>query len=107
MLTWKSVTQQLQTEDDKAYVCFITTTWKISSIGKAVIVDSERCPQHDGVNDATLVLSISGLSRIRASSPPLVSRGFTESNWSYVTASIVALFELEENFVLNPEEKHL
>lgn len=41
-------------EDDTAHVGFIPS-WKISSIGKAAFVDRERCPQHDGVNDATLV----------------------------------------------------
>lgn len=49
-----SVTRQLRMEDNKAHVCFITS-WKISSIGRAAVVDRERCPQHDGVNDATLV----------------------------------------------------
>ena len=41
MLIWKRVTRQLQTEDDKACVCFITTSWKISTSGKAAAVDSE------------------------------------------------------------------
>ncbi len=105
MLTWKSVTRRWWREDDKACVCFITTSWKISSIGKAAVVDRERCPQPDGVNDANLVLRISSLSRIGASSFFLsFSWGFTESKlWLSDRQDPGGFFsKLEEKLDLHP-----
>lgn len=40
----------LHTKDDSLFY-----HKKISCIGIAAVVDRERCPQHDGVNDATPV----------------------------------------------------
>lgn len=103
MLTWKSVTRQLRTEGDKAHVCFITTSWKISSIGKAAVVDRERCPQHDGVNDATLVLSISSLSRIRASSLSFRLLRFYRVKLRLCDSQHPGIFWVrKESFVLSP-----
>jgi len=61
------LTRRSRREDDEAHVCF-STNWKSSSIGQATVVDRGRGPERDGVHDATLVLSISSSSWIRASS---------------------------------------